>query len=78
MGEFRQATVIRYSDVVPLVEALKFYAKQRHWLTSTGECDPDFDKFTSPTLIEQDQGKRARDALMRQPQVRIATAEIET
>lgn len=69
MKDFRQATVIRYSDVVPLVEALRFYADAENWLPIRG---------LGLSNVQVDGGEKADAALRNQPQVRIATAEIES
>jgi hypothetical protein len=68
MKDFRQATVIRYEDVVPLVEALKFYADAENWIPLKG---------IGVSNVQIDAGEKADHALRNQPQVRIATAEIE-
>lgn len=75
MRDFRQATVIRLGDVQPLVEALRFYADAENYVASNetiGLCE-----IYLSSQIEIDKGEIARTALLKQPQVRIVTAEID-
>jgi hypothetical protein len=70
MKDFRQATVVRYSDILPLVEALKFYAEKENWARPAA-----WPNCLGGSDVDSDGGRIAREALAKQPQVRVVTAE---